>query len=186
MEIVQTKIPDVLLVKPRVFGDDRGHFFECYHQKVFEDAGIDLSFVQDNQSVSQKGTLRGLHFQRAPHAQGKLVRVTSGVVFDVAVDIRPDSDTYGQWVGQALSDDNHYMLYVPPGFAHGFYVMSDMATLHYKCTDFYAPSDEGSIVWSDPDIGIDWPMPIGTSPILSEKDKAAPSFASLRASDGLC
>jgi len=173
MQFEPSRIPDVVLIKPKVFGDHRGFFMETWHAKVFAGAGIDAAFVQDNHSKSSQGILRGLHYQvRQP--QGKLVRVISGKVYDVAVDIRNDSPTFGQWVGEILSAENKNILWVPAGFAHGFYVMSDSAEFVYKCTDFYAPEYERSICWDDPDLNIDWPLVNGGQPILSEKDTHAP------------
>jgi dTDP-4-dehydrorhamnose 3,5-epimerase len=176
MKITDTLIPDVKLLEPRVFEDERGFFYESFNQKVFEEAvGYPVAFEQDNHSKSTKNTLRGLHYQLPPHAQGKLVRVTAGEVFDVAVDIRKSSPTFGQWVGEYLSADNRRQLWLPAGFAHGFVVLSDVAEFQYKCTDFYAPECEGSIKWDDPVIYISWP--IQEVPILSTKDSAAPRFA---------
>lgn len=176
MEVIETRIPDVKLIKPRVFGDERGYFYESFNQKAFDEAvGYPVTFVQDNHSRSVKGTLRGLHYQLPPHPQGKLVRVTVGEVFDVAVDIRSDSPTFGQWVGETLSADNKHQLWVPPGFAHGFYVMSDIAEFQYKCTDFYAPECEASIRWNDADVNVEWPLI--EPPILSNKDGKAQPLA---------
>lgn len=170
MKFQPTAIPDVILVEPAVFRDDRGFFLETYHQKKFVDGGIPDLFVQDNHSYSSRGTLRGLHAQlRQP--QGKLVRAVQGEIFDVAVDIRPDSPTFGRWVGEVLSGENFRQLWVPPGFAHGFCVMSETAHVQYKCTDFYAREDEIGIVWNDPVIRIDWPV---SEPLLSPKDRDAP------------
>jgi dTDP-4-dehydrorhamnose 3,5-epimerase len=169
MQIKKLAIPDVILIEPRVFGDDRGFFFESYNARAFEVAtGLSVDFVQDNHSRSMRGVLRGLHYQLPPHAQGKLVRVVQGEVFDVAVDIRRDSPTFGQWVGATLSADNKRMIWIPPGFAHGFLTVSDSAEFLYKTTDYYAPESERCIAWNDPDIGIQWP--IGTAPLLSAKD----------------
>ena len=167
MKATRLAIPDVVLIEPKVFGDDRGFFMESFNQRAFNAAtGTDHRFVQDNHSRSGRGVLRGLHYQiRQP--QGKLVRVTSGAVFDVAVDLRKSSPTFGQWVGAELSDDNHHQLWVPPGFAHGFVVLSDTAEFLYKTTDYYAPQYERSILWSDPDLAIKWPV---DAPILSAKD----------------
>ena len=159
-------------IQPKVFGDDRGHFFECWSQRDFEAAGIAASFVQDNQSRSVKGVLRGLHFQKT-HPQGKLVRAIEGEVFDVAVDLRPASSTYGKWHGVTLSAQKQNQFYIPEGFAHGFLVLSETAVFAYKCTDFYYPQDEGGLLWNDPSVGIDWPD-IGMDYILSEKDKKLP------------
>lgn len=169
MKVTPTTIPDVLLIEPRVFGDARGFFFESFNRQGFRDAtGLDLDFVQDNHSRSGKGVLRGLHYQ-IEQPQGKLVRVVRGAVFDVAVDIRQGSATFGQWVGTELSEDNHRQLWIPPGFAHGFMVLSDSADFLYKTTDYYAPAHERCIAWNDPDIGIDWPA--GVTPQLSAKDQ---------------
>jgi dTDP-4-dehydrorhamnose 3,5-epimerase len=168
MELVETKLKDVILIKPRVFEDARGYFFESYNRQVFVAAGLDLDFVQDNQSLSQKGVLRGLHFQNPPHAQGKLVRVITGSVFDVAVDIRKNSPTYGQWFGEELSEKNKWMMYIPPGFAHGFATLRDNTIFSYKCTNFYNKASEDCILWNDPQLNIDWRI---SDPLLSEKDK---------------
>lgn len=174
MDFIATAIPDVILVKPDVFGDKRGFFMETWQRQKFAEGGIDQDFVQDNHSRSVKGTLRGLHYQIPPRAQGKLVRVSVGRVFDVAVDIRPGSATFGNWVGEYLSADNQYMLWVPPGFAHGFCVLSDVAEFQYKCTNYYSPDHERCIRWDDPQLAIDWPLK--TPPIVSEKDKAGQSL----------
>ncbi|MEY4562517.1 MAG: dTDP-4-dehydrorhamnose 3,5-epimerase [Pseudomonadota bacterium] len=174
-----TAIPDVIVFEPKVFGDARGFFLESFNQQSFNDAvGHEVHFVQDNHSRSAKGVLRGLHFQRSPHAQGKLVRVTQGSVFDVAVDIRRGSPTYGQWVGCELSGENHRQLWIPPGLAHGFFVTSDSADFLYKTTDYYAPQSEGAILWNDPALNIAWPD-IGVAPLLSAKDAVAPLLADL-------
>lgn len=163
-------IPDVLLIEPRVFGDHRGFFVETWSAKTFAEAGIFETFVQDNWSRSGRSTLRGLHYQiRRP--QGKLVRVTQGEVFDVAVDLRKSSPTFGQWVGAWLSAENKHAMYIPPGFAHGFYVTSESAGFQYKCTDLYAPEWERTVAWDDPKVGITWPLDRGGPPVLSEKDK---------------
>lgn len=166
----ETSISGVYVIEPEVFGDERGYFMETYHKDVFKKKGLDVDFVQDNQSKSKKGVLRGLHFQYT-QPQGKLVRVISGEVFDVAVDMRKDSPTYGKWEGVVLSSENKLQFYIPEGFAHGFVVLSDVAEFTYKCTDFYKPSDEGGIMWNDPEIGIDWPLDNIDEIILSEKDK---------------
>ena len=165
----KTSIEGVYIIEPMVFGDDRGYFMETYHAEEFKEAGLDLNFVQDNQSKSKKGVLRGLHFQYTK-PQGKLVRALKGVVFDVAVDLRRNSPTYGKWEGILLSEENKKQFYVPEGFAHGFVVLSDDAEFTYKCTDFYDPEDEGGILWNDPSIAIDWPIDVNEV-ILSEKDK---------------
>jgi dTDP-4-dehydrorhamnose 3,5-epimerase len=173
MDFEPTRLPEVVLIKPQVFGDARGFFFESWHQQKFAAAGIDAHFVQDNHSHSARHTLRGLHYQiRQP--QGKLVRVTRGEVFDVAVDIRRSSPRFGQWVGAVLDEANHHMLWVPPGFAHGYVALSDEIDFLYKCTDFYAPQHERAIRWDDPQIGVLWPLSVGHSPTLSAKDAAAP------------
>lgn len=174
-DVVATSIPDVKLIRPQVFGDARGLFLETWNRKAFEAAGLDADFVQDNHSRSSAGTLRGLHYQiRQP--QGKLVRVATGTVFDVAVDLRRSSDSFGQWVGVTLSDRNHEMLWIPGGFAHAFLVLSESADFVYKCTDYYAPEHERTIRWDDPDIAIDWPLPGSQRPILSSKDQAGVAF----------
>lgn len=170
MKISKTSIPDVLLLEPTVHGDARGYFMETFRETWFKENGIDLRFVQDNQSRSVQGTLRGLHYQ-LKQAQGKLIRVVSGEVFDVAVDMRKDSATFGQWAGEILSAQNKRQLWVPPGFAHGFYVVSESAELYYKCTDYYCPEHEHSLLWNDPAVGIEWPL-LNTSPALSGKDAA--------------
>lgn len=176
MKISPTTIPDVVVLEPKVFGDSRGFFLESYNEEVFRQAtGSELTFKQDNHSRSSKGVLRGLHYQ-VQQPQGKLVRVVRGAVFDVVVDIRPTSATFGQWVGAELSEDNHRQLWVPPGLAHGFLVLSETADFLYKTTDYYAPAYERSIAWNDPAIGIEWPLS-GAAPVLSAKDAAAPSLA---------
>ena len=176
MKAIATAIPDVLILEPKVFGDSRGFFFESFNQKAFEAAtGVTTSFVQDNHSRSVRGVLRGLHYQvRQP--QGKLVRVVRGSAFDVAVDVRKSSPTFGKWVGVELSEDNHRQLWVPPGFAHGFLVTTDSADFLYKATDYYAPEHERCIAWDDPAIGIAWPLD-GQQPSLSAKDKAGVRLA---------
>lgn len=170
MRIQDTALPGALIIEPKVFGDPRGFFLETYNRDRYREAGIDLEFVQDNLSLSRQGTMRGLHFQN-PNPQAKLVYVLEGEVFDVAVDVRADSPTFGVWVGVTLSAENKRQFYVPPGFAHGFCVMSETALFAYKCTDRYVPQSEGSILWCDETIGIDWPI---SNPLLSEKDKVAP------------
>lgn len=171
MKVTETELPGVLIVEPRVFGDERGFFMETFHAKKYEDVGIHGPFVQDNFSRSAKGILRGLHFQE-PNAQGKLVQVLAGEVFDVAVDIRRGSPTFGKWVGVELSARNRRQLWVPAGFAHGFYVLSESADFHYKCTALYSPETERSIAWNDPELAIAWPL--SGQPVLSAKDAAAP------------
>jgi dTDP-4-dehydrorhamnose 3,5-epimerase len=166
----KTSIEDVYIIEPTIFGDERGYFMETYHQNEFKEAGLDLNFVQDNQSKSTKGVIRGLHFQ-FNNPQGKLVRVIKGEVFDVAVDLRKESPTYGKWEGVKLSETNKKQFYVPEGFAHGFLVLSEEAEFTYKCTDFYDAQDEGGILWNDPDIGIIWPIEDINKVILSEKDR---------------
>ena len=173
MNVIQTPLPGAVILEPKVFGDERGYFFESYRADRYSSQGIEVVFVQDNESFSGKGTLRGLHYQ-LKHPQGKLVRVGKGEVFDVALDIRIGSPTFGQWYGALLSGDNKRQFYVPPGFAHGFYVMSDTATFMYKCTDYYAPGDEYGILWNDANLKIDWPLD-GT-PLLSEKDSVLPQL----------
>ena len=170
MKATPLRIPDVVLLEPKIFGDERGYFFESFNQTEFNQAiGYEVQFVQDNHSKSQKGVLRGLHYQIAPKAQGKLVRVVQGEVFDVAVDIRKDSPTFGQWVGEILSAENKRQLWIPEGFAHGFITLSDTAEFLYKTTDFYAPEYEACIAWNDKNIGINWPNDI--IPSLSSKDQ---------------
>jgi len=175
MNIIPGKIPGLLIVAPDVYGDNRGFFTETWHQRRYAESGIDRVFVQDNLSRSVKGTLRGLHFQ-IRHPQAKLVQAITGELFDVAVDLRHDSPTFGKWEGVLLSDKNMRQLYIPEGFAHGFCVLSDTALFSYKCTDFYAPGDEGGLLWSDPDIGIEWPV---EAPILSDKDRTYPRLKDL-------
>jgi dTDP-4-dehydrorhamnose 3,5-epimerase len=175
MEFEPTVIPEVVLIRPRVFGDARGHFFESWEERKFAAAGLDLHFVQDNQNLSGRHVLRGLHYQlRQP--QGKLVRVVTGAVFDVAVDMRRSSPTFGRWVGAELTQDNRHMLWVPPGFGHGFLVLSESAHFLYKCTDFYAPEDERAVAWNDPDLNVQWPLPAGVAPVISARDAAAVRF----------
>ncbi len=175
MKVVETALPEVKLIEPKVFGDDRGFFLESWNARTFAEAGIDGAFVQDNHSRSSAGVLRGLHFQLV-RPQGKLVRVVSGRAFDVAVDIRRSSPSFGRWVGFELSALNKHMLWIPPGFAHGFLALEDGTDFLYKCTEFYAPEHDRSILWSDPRIGIEWPLG-GAAPSLSAKDKAAPLLA---------
>ncbi len=169
-KFIETKIPDLYIIEPKVFGDDRGYFMESYSQKDFNEVGLTMTFVQDNESKSRKGVLRGLHFQ-TKHTQGKLVRVTQGEVWDVAVDLRKGSPTYGQWEGVYLSAENKRQFYVPEGFAHGFVVTSEEAVFNYKCTDFYAPEYDSGLLWNDPEVGIEWPLEGLGEILLSEKDK---------------
>ena len=179
MNIETTAIDGVLVLQPKVFGDARGFFFESFNQRVFDEAvGRHVDFVQDNHSRSARGVLRGLHFQKGAKAQGKLVRVVAGAVFDVAVDIRRASPTFGRWVGVELSADNHRQLWVPPGLAHGFLVLSESADFLYKTTEYYAPQDEGAVRWDDPDLAIAWPD-LGEPPRLSAKDAAAQALREL-------
>ncbi len=175
MKFTRLEIPDVILIEPDVLEDSRGFFFEAYHEREFREQGIDVRFVQDNHSRSSRGVLRGLHWQEAPHEQAKLIRVIRGEVFDVAVDIRKKSKTFGRYVTAVLSEENKKMLYVPKGFAHGFCVLKDGSEFLYKVTDFYAPECERGIIWNDPALGIPWPD-IGMPFILSERDKKHPVF----------
>jgi dTDP-4-dehydrorhamnose 3,5-epimerase len=176
MKIIETRIPDVKLIEPKVFGDERGSFMETWNEKAFHEAGINATFVQDNHSRSVKNTLRGLHYQ-IKQPQGKLVRVTRGEVFDVAVDLRTYSLTFGQWVGEYLSAENNRMLWVPPGFAHGFLVTTETADFQYKCTNFYAPEHERAIHWADESLMITWPLESGGEPLVSDKDGAGALFS---------
>jgi len=176
MKYIPSSIPEVVLLEPTVFGDERGFFMETWQHKSFQEQVANVSFVQDNHSKSSQGILRGLHYQ-LQHTQGKLVRVVSGTVYDVAVDMRQSSPTFGQWVGYELSAENKRMLWVPEGFAHGFYVMSESAEFVYKCTDYYAPEHERSLLWNDTDLLIDWPLINDTPPLLSDKDQQGVSFA---------
>jgi dTDP-4-dehydrorhamnose 3,5-epimerase len=176
MQVTETKIDGVKIIQPKVFGDARGFFLETFEKKRYQEMlGIDLEFVQDNHSRSSRGVLRGLHFQQA-NPQGKLVRVVRGEVFDVAVDIRPGSPTYGAWEGVILSEENKTQFWVPPGLAHGFVVLSDLADFEYKCTDYYNPAQEGCLLWNDPQVGIEWPI---DNPLLSDKDKVGKLFREL-------
>jgi dTDP-4-dehydrorhamnose 3,5-epimerase len=175
MEFEPTAIPDVVLIRPKVFGDPRGFFLESWEERKFANAGLGVRFVQDNHSRSARHILRGLHYQ-IQQTQGKLVRVVTGAVFDVAVDIRRSSPTFGRWVGVTLSEENHHMLWVPPGFAHGFVVLSESADFLYRVTDFWSPAHERSIRWDDPDLNIAWPLPEGVEPALSPKDAAGVLF----------
>ncbi len=181
MQATRLAIPDVMLIEPKVFGDTRGFFFESFNQRAFNDAtGTNHQFVQDNHSRSTQGVLRGLHFQVSPKAQGKLVRVVRGAVFDVAVDIRQGSPTAGQWVGVELTEDSHRQLWIPPGLAHGFLVLSESADFVYKTTDYYSPQHERSLAWNDPQLAIAWPD-LGKAPVLSGKDLAGLSLAAVLA-----
>jgi dTDP-4-dehydrorhamnose 3,5-epimerase len=174
LKVTPTAIPGVLILEPRVFGDERGFFLESFNQRAFNEAtGLDMTFVQDNHSRSAKGVLRGLHYQLPPHEQGKLVRVVRGSVFDVAVDIRRDSPTFGKWVGVELSEDNHRQLWIPPGLAHGFLVTSESADLLYKTTNFYTPAAERGLRWDDPFVGITWPLD-GLALNVAERDRQLP------------
>jgi len=179
MNVTQTDVQGVLLIEPRLYGDARGFFMETWNARAFAAAGIEATFVQDNHSRSAKGVLRGLHYQ-SPRAQGKLLRVVAGAVFDVVVDLRRASASFGRWCGAELSAENRRMLWAPPGTAHGFLTLSQGADLIYKCTDFYAPAEEHTIAWNDPDLAIDWPLARGALPILSAKDAAAGPFGGAR------
>lgn len=175
MNVIKTAIEDVLIIEPKVFEDKRGYFFESYSQRVFSKEVKDVTFVQDNESKSSYGVIRGLHFQKPPYAQSKLVRVIKGRVLDVAVDIRKGSPTYGKWVSCELTEDNHRQFFIPKGFAHGFSVLSKTAVFQYKCDEFYHPESEGAILWNDPQINVDWKLPMNDV-ILSEKDNRNPLF----------
>jgi dTDP-4-dehydrorhamnose 3,5-epimerase len=177
LKVIETRLPGVLIIEPTVHGDSRGFFVETFHADRYRAAGLTLPFVQDNYSRSSRGVLRGLHAQK-PHPQGKLVRVATGTIFDVAVDIEPRSATFGQWVGVELSDANQRQVWIPPGYAHGFQVVSEMADFEYKCTDLYHPEAEIGVIWNDPDIGIEWPV---SNPSLSAKDLRLPSLAEIKA-----
>ena len=177
IKVTPCEIEGLYVIEPTVHRDERGYFVETYNERDMAEAGLDLHFVQDNQSMSVKGVLRGLHFQKE-YPQGKLVRVIKGEVFDVAVDLRKGSETYGKWFGVTLSDENKKQFYISPGFAHGFLVLSDVAEFCYKCTDFYHPGDEGGLLWNDPDIGIDWPK-VDAPILLSDKDRIQPTLKEL-------
>lgn len=180
MKIIETEIQGLFIIEPDVYGDSRGYFFESFNKRRFEEqTGINVDFVQDNESRSTYGVVRGLHFQRPPHAQAKLVRVVSGRVLDVAVDLREGSPTYGRHVAVELSGENHRQVFIPKGFAHGFSVLSEEAVFQYKCDDYYAPETEGAVAWDDPDIAIDWRIPADYM-ILSEKDKKHPRLSELK------
>ena len=178
MQFEESPLQGVLLLHPQVFGDQRGFFLESWNAETFRGLGLDLDFVQDNHSRSAGGILRGMHYQ-TEHTQGKLVRVTAGEVFDVVVDLRRESETLGQWYGEILSGENHRMLWIPPGFAHGFYVTSEYADFQYKCTDIYHPDSEISLAWDDPTVGIEWPLPQGEQPQLSGKDTEGLAWAEI-------
>ncbi len=184
MDIINTPIEGLLIIKPRIFGDERGYFYESYSQREFDEKVAPIRFVQDNQSYSQYGVVRGLHFQKPPYAQSKLVRVVKGRVLDVAVDIRHDSPTFGKYHAVELSAENHLQLFIPQGFAHGFAVLSSEAILQYKCDNFYAPQAEGGITWNDSDIAIEWPIPVDKV-ILSPKDATLPRLKELISDNNL-
>jgi len=175
MKVTETRLAGVLIIEPKVFGDSRGFFKETFQAERYREAGIEYTFVQDNYSRSQKGVLRGLHYQ-ITKPQGKLVSCPKGAVFDVAIDVDPISATFGQYVGIELTEDNHLQCWVPPGYAHGFCVLTDTADFQYKCTDYYDPSDEGGLIWNDPDVAIDWPI---DQPLLSDKDSKLPTLKEL-------
>ena len=175
MQIEKTEIPDVLIITPKVYYDSRGFFMEVWNQIDFQKHGLNINFVQDNHSKSVKGTLRGIHYQKE-NSQGKLVRVTRGKVFDIAVDLRKSSPFFGKWVGHILSDENKQMMWIPPKFGHGFYVLSETAESQYKCTDFYNPKSEKTIIWNDKTLAIDWPLESGNVPLLSPKDQKGIPF----------
>ena len=177
MKVIETKLPGVLIIQPKVFGDHRGFFKETYQTERYQEAGISLPFVQDNHSRSAKGVLRGLHLQKS-RPQGKLVSCSRGAVYDVAVDVDPRSATFGEYVGIELTEDNHTQFWIPPGYAHGFCVLSEVADFQYKCTDLYFPEDEGGLLWNDPEVAIEWPI---SNPQLSEKDTKLPTLAQIRA-----
>lgn len=183
MKVTPTAIPDVLVIEPRVFDDARGFFYESYNKAAFLEAtGHDVAFVQDNHTRGGKGVLRGLHFQSS-HPQGKLVRVARGAVFDVAIDLRQESATFGKWVGEELTEENRKQVWIPPGFAHGFLVLSESADFLYKVTDYYAPAHEQCIAWNDPDLGIEWPLQ-GEAPVLSARDARAPYMKNIGSAGG--
>lgn len=179
IKVTQTPLEGLYIIEPMIHGDSRGYFMESYSQRELREFGLEADFVQDNQSMSRKGVLRGLHLQKY-HPQGKLVRVIQGAVFDVAVDVRPGSPTYGQWFGLELSEENNRQLYIPEGFAHGFYVLTDVAKFFYKVTDYWYVDEEIGIPWDDPSIGIQWPIPEGEVPIIAEKDKHYAAFKDIR------
>ncbi len=178
INVIKTPIEGLVIIEPQVFGDDRGYFMETYNLETFHKHGLDMEFIQDNESHSKKGVLRGLHFQRE-YSQGKLVRCTEGAVWDVGVDLRKDSDTYGQWFGVELTAENKRQFYIPEGFAHGFLVLSDEATFNYKCTNLYHPEYDGGVRWNDPDIGVEWPE-VDAEILLSDKDKKQPFLKEIK------
>ena len=180
MQVIETSINGVVIIEPKLFKDNRGYFYESFNVKEFNDKVGSINFVQDNESKSSYGVLRGIHFQKPPFSQAKLVRVIKGKVLDIAVDLRKGSPTYGQWEGVYLSAENKRQFYVPEGFAHGFVVLSDVAEFSYKCTDFYHPNDEGGLAWNDPEIGVEWPIPEDMELTISEKDQKWPGIASLK------
>ncbi len=180
--VTECPLEGLCIIEPKVHGDDRGYFFESFHQQDMHDAGLETVYVQDNQSMSRRGVLRGMHIQRR-YPQGKLVRVIKGTVFDVALDLRRDSQTFGQWYGVEISEDNKKQFYIPEGFAHGFLVLSDIAEFLYKCTDYYHPEDEAGVLWNDPDVGIAWPLDGMPEIALSGKDKALPLLKNLKNED---
>ena len=179
MNVIKTDIEGVLVLEPRVFGDSRGYFFESYNAKAFEEAIVNVTFVQDNESKSSYGVVRGLHFQKPPYAQAKLVRVVKGKVLDVAVDLRKDSPTFGKYVAMELSEENHRQMFIPRGFAHGFSVLSEEVIFQYKCDNYYAPQSEGAVAWDDPDLAIDWQVPYDKV-ILSDKDSKHPMLRDIK------
>lgn len=181
MKVIRTKLAGVMIIEPQVFGDQRGFFKETYHADRFAEIGINLPFLQDNCSSSKRGVLRGMHFQKK-RPQGKLISCTRGIIYDVAVDVDPKSETFGQHLGVELTEANHRQLWIPPGYAHGFCVLSDVAYLQYKCTDLYLPEDEGGLIWNDPEVAINWPI---NQPELSDKDQTQPTLAQIRANSGL-
>lgn len=176
MKVQKTALPEVLLIEPQLYVDERGYFFEVYHDRRYQEIGLPSRFVQDNYSRSRQGTLRGLHYQ-IRHPQGKIVQVTVGEVFDVAVDLRRFSPNFGKWVGVVLSSENRHQLWIPPGYAHGFYVLSEWAEVYYKVTDYYAPEWDRTLLWNDPQVGITWPLREGRLPLLSAKDAAGKRLA---------
>lgn len=181
MNVIETSLPGVLIIEPKVFGDERGFFLETFQAERYREIGIDYSFVQDNQSRSQGGVLRGLHLQKT-HPQGKLISCYRGAVFDVVVDVNPTSNTFGQYVSVEINESNHKQVWIPPGYAHGFYVLTDVADFYYKCTDYYHPEDESGLIWNDPDVAINWPF--DKPPQLSDKDQKLPTLQQIKAQSG--